>query len=129
MKRAHSYALNGMLAGGVLYFVLDLSRGDRGTVDFVVIGLVCAAIAYNVVRLGLKLNAAGGGKALWHLGRTLLFWGIGIAAFVRAGPESVTWFKPLEGWVFVALAAADSVALYLRERGSMPRAPGKPTAG
>ena len=128
MKRTPSHALNAVLAGGVLYYALHLSRGDRGMVDFVVIGLVCAAIAWNVVRLGLRLNQAGGGKALWHLGRTLLFWAIAIVAFVRAGPEAVAWLVPLEGWLFAAIAAADTVALYLRERAEGTEPPGKSTA-
>ena len=50
------FAINGLLASVALVYVLRLSAGDRGPVDWVVIGLVIAAMGYNLVRLGMGLR-------------------------------------------------------------------------
>ena len=55
-----SYVVNGVLAGGVLLYALRLSRGDRGWIDLLVIGLVIAAMAWNVLQISRKLHRVEG---------------------------------------------------------------------
>ena len=110
------YAVNGLLASGVLAWALHLSAGDRGPIDWVVFALVLGAIAWNVVRLGQRLFAAHGGAALWHLLRTLLFWIVGLMNTVWARPEDVGGWRTWVGAALLVLAAIDSVVLLLRER-------------
>ncbi len=118
-KTRGSYLVNGALAGCVLYFVLDLSRSGRGVIDWIVIAAVCLAILWNILRLGQRLYQYGGGRALWHLQRTLLFWVIGIFnTFLLSSEDVGTWRAPV-GWAFLVLAALDSIVLYRKERASV----------
>jgi len=71
MKPPHTYLVNAALACAVLYWVADLSRSERTLVDWVVIGIVAAAVLYNLVQLGRRRHGAGGGKALSHRLRAL----------------------------------------------------------
>ena len=64
MKKPGSYLVNCALACGVLYWVLYLSRSGRTAIDWTVIGLVILAILWNLVKLGQRLNRAGGGGDL-----------------------------------------------------------------
>jgi hypothetical protein len=121
MKKQPSYVVNGILASCALYFVLRLSSSGRTTIDWVVIGLVVLAVFWNLFRLGQRLNRAGGGKDLWHLQRTLLFWVIGLlnTAWIRS--VDVGSWKNVIGWCLVVLATLDTVMLYRKERASMPQ--------
>jgi hypothetical protein len=112
-----SYVVNGCLAGAVLYFVLDLSSSGRGWIDFTVIGLVIAAIAWNVAQLARKLHAAAGVAGVWHVLRTLLFWIVGLFNTALIRPEEVGSWKNWLGWALVLIAAGDTVALFFKERG------------
>jgi hypothetical protein len=115
-KKPHSYAINAGLASAVLYFVLDLSASDRGVVDYAVIGAVCLAILWNVVQLSRRLYSAGGRKDVWHVQRTVLFWVIGLLNTVFARPELVGGWRTWLGGALLVMAAADTVALFLKER-------------
>ena len=119
MKEPRSYVALAALAGGALFYALRLSRFDRGPVDWAVIGLILAAILWNLIQLGRRLHRAGGGKAVWHLQRTVLFWIIGLlnTAFLRV--EDLGSRKNWVGWAVLLIAAADTVALFLKERASM----------
>lgn len=116
MKKVKYYSTYCALAGAVLYFAWDLSRGDRGPIDWAVLGLAGSALLYNLFMLGRRLYAAGGGKALWHLQRTLLFWIIGLFNTLLLRPEDAGSWKQIIGWLCLALAAADSIGLHLKER-------------
>lgn len=115
-KRRFLYSTRALLASAVLYFALDLSRGDRGTIDYVVVALIVAAIAWNVGNLGRRMYAAGGGKGLWAVQRTVLFWIIGLMNTVWLRPEDVGTWKNWGGWFILALAVVDTVALWRSER-------------
>jgi hypothetical protein len=117
-KSSKSYLVNTVLACGVLYWVLDLSRGERTVIDWAVIGLVVGAIVWNLVQLGLRLHEAAGGKAVWHLQRTVLFWILGLLNTALIRPGDVGTWKHWLGWVLLLLAATDTVALFLKERQS-----------
>ena len=121
MKRQPSHVVNGALATAVLYWVLSLSSSGRTAIDWVVIGLVVLAISWHVLRLGQRLYRCDGGKDLWHLQRTTLFWVIGLLNTAWIRPDDVGSWKNIVGWCLVVLAAVDTVALYRKERASLPR--------
>lgn len=125
MKRPPVYGVNAALASGVLYFVLDLSRGDRGPVDWIVIGLVVSAVLYNLVRLGARLYTSGGGRALWHEVRAAVFWAVGLSTLAatsgNAAASAAGWELAV-GWLMIALALFDTVWLCIRERAIVRRA-------
>ncbi len=105
-----------LLATGVLYFVLDLSAGDRAVVDWVVIAVVAAAIVVNLVQLVRLMYPSRGAGSVWHVLRTVLFWIIGLSntLWVRPG-DAGTWRNWL-GWVILALALTDTVVLLRKEK-------------
>jgi FtsH-binding integral membrane protein len=111
-----SYVVNGCLAGAVLYFALHLSSSGRTAVDYILIVLICSAIAWNLFKLSRRLHRSEGTKEVWHVLRTVLFWiiGLGNTVFVKAGDVG-SWRNWL-GWVMLGLAVADTVALFLKER-------------
>ena len=120
--RSFLYSVRALLAGAVLYFALDLSHGDRGTIDYVVLAVVLAAIAWNLVRLGQRLYGAGGNRALWHEQRTVLFWIIGLLNTVAIDPADAGTWKNWLGWLILAVAVADTVLLILKERAVLAEA-------
>jgi len=128
MAKQNYYSTYGALAGAVFYFAWDLSRGDRGMIDWIVLGFIGAALLYNLVMLGRLLYAAGGAAALWHLQRTLLFWIVGLFNTLLLRPEDSGSWKNILGWLFIALAVADSIALHLKER-QFQRGPERGTPG
>ncbi|MEZ5319078.1 MAG: hypothetical protein R2752_16880 [Vicinamibacterales bacterium] len=113
-KNADSFVVNGLLAGAVLYWVIDLSGTEPGRtfIDYAVIGLVASAVLWNIVNLGLRLHRIGGGREVWHLQRTLLFVAIGLMNTVFARPEQTGTWRFWVGGAMLVLAAADVVALY-----------------
>ncbi len=115
-KRVESQVVNACLASAVLYWVLDLSAGDRTFIDYAVIGAVSLAILWNVVQLSRRLHRAGGAKDVWHVQRTVLFWIVGLLNTVLARPEQVGGWRTWVGAVLLVVAAADTVALFLKER-------------
>lgn len=127
MKKPPLYTVNGALASGVLFYALRLSAPGRGAIDWIVIGLAGCAALWNLAQLGRRLHRAGGGRAVWHEARTVLFWVLGIlSAFPAGAPDAGTW-RARVGWVLLALALADSVALLRAERlalaASLPLSP------
>jgi hypothetical protein len=124
MKAPRSYLVNGALASAVLYFVFDLSRSGRTAVEWIVLGIVASAVLYNLVQLGRRLLRVGGGGAVGHLVRTLLFWIGGLFNTVLARPRDVGSWKYVLGWALVVTAAVDSVAVYRKEQ-----AAARPPAG
>jgi hypothetical protein len=119
MKPPRSYLANAAMASAVLYFAQDLSRGDRGAVDWTVLGLVTLAILWNLVRLGQRLHRGGGDKSLWHLLRTLLFWIVGLFNTALIRPEEVGSWKNIVGWVLLAVAVVDTIALARKEQAAL----------
>lgn len=116
MKKPRSYGVNGLLAGAVLYFAFYLSRSGRGVVDWVVIALIGLAVLWNLFRLGQRLYRSGGGKDLWHLQRTVLFWILGLLNTALIRPDEVGSWKNVLGWTFVVLAFIDTVLLTRKEQ-------------
>ncbi len=119
MKKPRSYLVNGVLACAVLYFAQSLSRSGRGPIDWVVLGLIGLAILWNLFRLGQRLYGKGGGKDLWHLLRTILFWIIGLGNTVWVRLEDVGSWRNFAGWAFLVLAGLDTILLYRKERASI----------
>lgn len=118
-KQQPLFLVNAALASVVLYYVLELSSSGRTAIDWAVISLVVAAILYNLVQLGRRLHGVGGGKALWHLQRTLLFWAIGLLNTLLLRAEDVSSWKNWLGWAMIALAVFDSWLLFQKERRSL----------
>jgi hypothetical protein len=122
MKRPRSYLALAVLASGTLYFAYSLSASGRTLIDWVVLGLVCLAILWNLFKLAQRLYRAGGRKDLWHFQRTLLFWVIGLLNTLFARPEDVGSWKYYLGWGFLAIAIADTIALHFKERAAIDAA-------
>ncbi len=130
MKEPRSYLVTTVLASGVMCWVLYLSSAGRGVVDWIVIGLVGAAIFWNLGGLGRRLARAGGGKYVAHLLRTLTLWIVGLMNTVWARPGEGRIWRWWVGAVLLALAVVDSAALYVRERRSLHGSdPGPGAAG
>ncbi len=123
MKQPRSYTLVAGAASVALGYALHLSAGDRGPVDWIVIGAVSGTILWSLWRLGRRLARAGGGRAVNHLFRVLTWWIVGLMNTVgaRAGAGG-TW----RWWVGIALlatAVVDTVALHRRERTGLSGTP------
>ena len=118
-KKPKSYLALLLLSCAVLYFALDLSKEDRGTVDYVVLLLISGAIMYNVIRLARRLFAAGGLKDVWHLIRTMGFWAIGLLNTALARSSDVGSWKYWLGWGVLGLAVYDTYAIFRKERSAM----------
>ncbi len=116
MTKPGSYVVNGALACGALYYALRLSASGRTGIDYAVISLVCLAIVWNLAQLSRRLYPTGGGKAVWHVQRTVLFWIIGTFNTVLLRPEHVGGWRPWVGGAMLALALADTIALFFKER-------------
>ena len=125
MRKARSYTINGALAAAVLCWALYLSRSGRTAIDWTVISLVSLAILWNLFNLGRRLHRRGGAKSVWHLQRTLLFWVIGLLNTVLVRPAEVGSWENLAGWVFLVLAAADTIALWRKEQQPPPPVSGE----
>ena len=125
-KRPTFFVVNACLASVVLCYVLDLSSPGRTLVDFVVIGLVLAAICWNLFQVSRRLYPEHGAKGVWHVQRTVLFWIIGLLNTVFLRPEDVGTWKNWIGWVVLGLAVFDTVALFLKERGITKRSASLP---
>lgn len=116
MTKPRSHVALALLAGAALYFALNLSAPDRGPVDWAVIAAAMGGLLWNLVRLGKRLNAAGGGEAVQHEGRTVTLWLVGLMNTAWARPGDVgswTWWV---GAILVVLAVADTAALFRREQ-------------
>jgi len=116
MKVQPLYALNGLLAAGAFAFSLNLVEHDPGALEWTIVGLFFAAVAWNVARLGERLYFADGAQSLWTLARTVLFWLIGLGNTLWARPEDVGGWRSWLGAGMLVIAALDSVALLRRER-------------
>jgi hypothetical protein len=120
MKNRRSYyVVNGALASGVLYYVLDLSSSGRTLIDWAVITLVVGAILFNLVQLGRRLHAFEGARAVWHLQRAVLFWIVGLLNTALLRPEDVGAWRPWVGWSLLVIAVLDTIALFRKERKSL----------
>lgn len=116
MNKPRSHVALALLASALLYFALDLTTTERGPVDWAVIGAVGGAMLWNLVRLGRRLHAAGGRKAVQHEGRAVTLWLVGLMNTAWARPGDVgswTWWV---GCILIILAVADTVTLFRRER-------------
>jgi hypothetical protein len=79
-------------------------------------GLVCAAILWNVLKLGHRLASAGGVRSLWHLAGALSLWVVGLLLVTHVvGGGSGSWQQAL-GIVLLAGAVGSSVVVYRIER-------------
>lgn len=114
--RKPAWSIRALLAGGVLFFVVRLSAGDRGSVDYVVIALLLGAILWNIVRLARRLHAHHGGRAVWDVLRTAAFWTVGALNTIGARPEDVGSWRTWVGLGVFAIAVFDSSRLVRRER-------------
>ena len=127
MKKSPNYLANTLLACGALYYAVDLSRSGRTAIDWAVIGAVVAAVLWNLVRLGQRLWRPGGPQYLWHLLRTLLFWGLGVRGLIDgfrapgwSSDDRLSW-QGLFATALLVVAAIDTVALHLKERAALDR--------
>jgi hypothetical protein len=128
MKRADfSYAIRAVLAAAVGFYAYRLSASGRGWIDWAVLGLAAAAVAWNLVQLGRRFHAAGQPRALAHLGRTLCFWTVGVMNTVLR-PEPFDSWKVAVGWLMLLLAAIDTIWLWRKERAVLTR-PHPPVEG
>jgi Na+/melibiose symporter-like transporter len=125
MKEPRSHLVLAGLASGALYFAANLSRGDRGIVDWIVLSLFGVAILWNLFRLGQRLHRHGGRRDLWHMQRTVLFWILGLLNTLFARPENVGSWKYWVGLGFVVVAAVDSFFVYRKERAAMEAVTGR----
>lgn len=116
MKRPRSYLVMAVVLAVVLTYVFRLSAGDRGAVDWVVATVVALALLWALVGLGRRLYQLGGGRDVWHELRTVLFSLLGLMNTVWARPGDVGSWKWWVGVALLVIAAADTVALYLKER-------------
>lgn len=67
---------------------------------------------------------------MWHELRTIGFWVIGLLNTALARPERVGTWRYGVGWLLLAVAVADSVALYHKELSHPPAAgSGSPWSG
>jgi len=103
------------LACGALDWALHLSRSGRTLVDGIVIGLLVAAVLWNLLRLGQRLWRSDGARGLGHLGHTLALWVLGLTTLLLRPQEVDTWRTPA-GWTLIALAIMDSLLLLRREQ-------------
>lgn len=116
MKQPPSHVVLSLLSGAATYFAFDLVRSGRAPLAWPLPALLGLALLWDLICLARRLHAAGGGRALWHLLRTLLFWGAGLSDTVLIRPERVGTWHHAAGWVLLALATLDTAALYRRER-------------
>lgn len=116
MKKPRSYVALSLLSSCALGYACTLSRPERTVLDWLVLALLLLAVLWNLVNLGRRLNRAGGGRALWHLQRTLLFWVIGVLNTGLIRPAEIGSWKHVVGWGFVALAALDTFQLHRVEQ-------------
>jgi hypothetical protein len=115
MKKPRSYVVLAVLASAALYFAIRQSSSGRTWIDWIVLGLFSLAVIWNLVQAGRRLYRSGGGKDLWHLQRTLLFWVIGLLNTALIRPEDVGSWKNIVGWAMLVLAVADTVLLSRKE--------------
>jgi Ni,Fe-hydrogenase I cytochrome b subunit len=116
MENKTSYVATSLLSSAGLYFAWHVSAPGRDPVDWTVIGLFLLAVLWNLGNLGTRLYRTGGGRSLWHLQRTLLFWTVGILNTGLAGLRDVGAWGHVVGWLFVVVAALDTYQLHRTER-------------
>lgn len=119
MKGPRSYVALSVLASCALYFAWTLSRAEHSWIDWTVLALLGLAVLWNVVNLSLRFHRLGGGRSLWHVQRTLLFWIIGILNTALIRPENVGSWRHVVGWIIIILAAVDTVHLARLERAGL----------
>lgn len=111
-----SHVAMSVIGSVVMAFFVRLSAGDRGPVDWVVIGLVGGVVLWQLWCLGRRLHAHGGASALGHEGRAVALWLVGLMNTVWAVPGSEGTWKWWVGTAMLVLAAADTIALFIKER-------------
>jgi hypothetical protein len=119
LKKPRSYVVNCALACGVLYWAQSLSSSGRSTIDWIVMSVIALAILWNLFKLGQRLFRAGGGKAVWHLQRTLLLWIIGLLNTMLIRPAEIGSWKNLVGWALLVAAVVDTIMIYQKEQASV----------
>jgi len=116
MENRSSYVATSLLSSAVLYFAWHVTAPGRGLVEWALIGLVLLAVLWNLGNLGTLLHRIGGGRSLWHLQRTLLFWIVGILNTGLARPGDVRSWRYVVGWIFIVVAALDTYQIHRKER-------------
>lgn len=84
MRKPRSQLILALIASAVLFWVLDLSSPGSTLIDWLVIGLVIAAILWNHWHLGRRLQDAAG-LSMSGAGRTLA---LRVQSHTRAGVSS-----------------------------------------
>ncbi len=125
MQPVRSYGVNGVLASCVLAFVA-WNRDAWSPASWIIIGLLALAVLWNLLQLGRRLHLHGGGRDLWHLQRTLLFWVIGILNTALIRSADVGSWKNLLGWAMLLLASVDTLMLIRKELAVTPGQEQKP---
>ncbi len=111
-----AFSVRAAIGVGVLYYATRLSAGDRGAVDWVVLSLASAWVLWSLARLARVLAVERGPAGGWWVLRTAGFWIIGWLNTGLIRPEDRGTWKHTLGFVVLALAALDSLALVIAER-------------
>ncbi len=117
-KRSGSYVINTVIASVVLSYAVRLSASGRTAIDWIVMALVVCVMLYNLAQLTRSLYRSGGAKDAWHLQRTALFWVVGLLNTLLLRPEHVGGWRQWVGVLFLVAAMGDTVALFVKERGT-----------
>ena len=113
---ARSYVAWSTIAGGALFYAVRLSAPERSTIDWLVMAAIGAALLWSLVQLAIRMHRIGGGPAVWHVVRTVLFWGLGWRNTWFLAPDDVGSVTHWIGGALLVLAAADTIGLGVREQ-------------
>lgn len=114
---SRSFVALTLLFAAALYFSIRLSAGDRGMVDYVVMGLLGAAVVYGLARLARRLHVGShADRDAWQVLRTAGFWVIGLMNTVWIRPEDVGSWKHWVGGLVLVIAILDTLSLARKEQ-------------
>lgn len=110
------HTVRAAIGGVALFYAVRLSSGDRAALDWVVLSLVSGWVLWNLAALARQLGAGSAPAGGWWVLRTASFWIVGWLNTGLIRPEDRGSWKHTLGFVILAVAALDSLALLLAER-------------